>query len=119
MDKCNFAFRLMNYVPPGIVTMIIGLPYYTYVFINCKILLQDEAPGPFFGYVCLVMIHIFMFLLLWSFAQSIMVDPGRVPEWYARLEMERQGMHIPGKLMMIDDPDYKLLAEDAQGGSIE
>lgn len=27
---------------------------------------------------------------------------------YARLEMERQGMHVPSKIMMIDDPDYKL-----------
>ena len=95
-DRCNFAFRLMNYIPPAIVTGIIGIPYYTYTFINCKILLEDEvqplvlthpnyahisqAPGPFFGYVCLSVIHIFMFLLLWSFAQSIMVDPGRVPE---------------------------------------
>lgn len=69
------------------------------------------------------MIHIFMFLLMWSFAQSIMVDPGRVPEWvsaargartglsrcrqYARLEMERQGMHIPGKLLSLPDDDVK------------
>jgi len=50
---------------------------------------------------------------------SVFVDPGRVPEWYARLEMERQGMHVPSKVMMLDDVDYKMLAEDAKGGSIE
>jgi len=60
-----------------------------------------------------------MFFLIWSFAMSITVDPGRVPEWYARLEMERQGMHVPAKLMMSDDKEYQQLAVDVQGGSIE
>eukprot|EP00656_Telonema_subtile_P009364 TRINITY_DN1439_c0_g2_i6.p1 TRINITY_DN1439_c0_g2~~TRINITY_DN1439_c0_g2_i6.p1 ORF type:complete len:203 (-),score=39.04 TRINITY_DN1439_c0_g2_i6:591-1199(-) len=121
-DKCNLAFRLMNYLPPAIVTCVIGWPYYTYVFINSKILLEDEAPGPFFGYVCLVTIHVFMFFLLWSFAQSIMVDPGRVPEWFARLEMERQGMHNPGKLLSLPEEDVKKLQEtlDQMGaGNVE
>merc|ERR1711970_317764 len=76
-----------------VVTGIIAWPYYIYVFVNCKILLEDEAPGPMFGVICLVIHHILVFFLIWSFAMSIMVDPGRVPEWYARLEMERQGVH--------------------------
>eukprot|EP00656_Telonema_subtile_P009358 TRINITY_DN1439_c0_g1_i1.p1 TRINITY_DN1439_c0_g1~~TRINITY_DN1439_c0_g1_i1.p1 ORF type:complete len:350 (-),score=75.17 TRINITY_DN1439_c0_g1_i1:178-1227(-) len=121
-DKCNLAFRLMNYIPPAIVTCVIGWPYYTYVFINCKILLEDEAPGPFFGYLSLILIHVFMFFLLWSFAQSIMVDPGRVPEWFARLEMERQGMHVPGKLLSLPEDDVKKLQEtlDQMGaGNVE
>merc|ERR1712057_121382 len=69
--------------------------------------------------MCLIIHHIVVFFLLWSFAMSIIVDPGRVPEWYARLEMERQGMHVPGKFLAIDDEEYKLFANDAQGGSIE
>merc|ERR1711934_92343 len=115
----NFFLRIINFVPPLVVTLIIAWPYYIYVFINCKLLLADEAPGPMFGVICLVIHHILIFFLMWSFAMSITVDPGRVPEWYARLEMERQGMHVPSKIMMIDDQEYKQLAEDAQGGSIE
>merc|ERR1711934_1259357 len=80
---------------------------------------EDDAPGPMFGVLCLIIHHILVFFLLWSFAMSIIVDPGRVPEWYARLEMERQGMHVPGKFLAIDDEEYKLFANDAQGGSIE
>jgi palmitoyltransferase len=118
-SKYNLLLRLVNFVPPIVVTCIIAWPYYIYVFINCKILLEDEAPGPMFGVICLVIHHILIFFLMWSFAMSITVDPGRVPEWYARLEMERQGMHVPSKIMMIDDAEYKQLAEDAQGGSIE
>merc|ERR1712072_811816 len=118
-NRYNLVLRIINFLPPTVVMMIIAWPYYVYVFVNCNILLQDEAPGPMFGVICLVVHHILVFFLLWSFAMSIMVDPGRVPEWYARLEMERQGMHVPGKLLAIDDPeDYKLVAEDTQG-SIE
>lgn len=118
-SRYNLLLRVVNFVPPMVVTGIIAWPYYIYVFVNCKILLEDEAPGPMFGVICLVLHHILMFLLIWSFTMSIAVDPGRVPEWYARLEMERQGMHVPAKIMMIDDQEYKSLAEDAQGGSIE
>jgi len=117
--KYNTLLRIVNFVPPMVVMGIIALPYYIYVFINCEILLEDEAPGPMFGVMCLIIHHIVVFFLLWSFAMSIIVDPGRVPEWYARLEMERQGMHVPGKFLAIDDEEYKLFANDAQGGSIE
>jgi len=118
-ETYNCALRIVNFVPPLVVCVIIAIPYYIYVFINCKILLADEAPGPMFGVICLSIHHVLIFFLLWSFAMSISVDPGRVPEWYARLEMERQGMHVPSKMMMIEDNEYKQLAEDAQGGSIE
>merc|ERR1712072_285038 len=94
--KYNTLLRIVNFVPPMVVMGIIALPYYIYVFINCDILLQDEAPGPMFGVLCLVIHHILVLFLLWSFSMSIIIDPGRVPEWYARLEMERQGMHVPG-----------------------
>merc|ERR1712216_1030079 len=117
--KYNTLLRIVNFVPPMVVMGIIALPYYIYVFINCEILLEDEAPGPMFGVFCLIIHHLLVFFLLWSFAMSIIVDPGRVPEWYARLEMERQGMHVPGKFLAIDDEEYKLFANDAQGGSIE
>jgi len=116
----SFLLKIVNFIPPMFVTAIITIPYLIYVFINCRILLyEDEAPGPMFGVICMVIHHILIFFLIWSFAMSICVDPGRVPEWYARLEMERQGMHVPAKIMMIDDASYKELAEDAQGGSIE
>merc|ERR1711912_222732 len=105
----NSMMRLVNFVPPFVVTLIITIPYIIYVFINCQMLLEDEAPGPMFGVICLVIHHILIFFLPWSFAMSITVDPGRVPEWYARLEMERQGMHVPSKIMMIDDQEYKKL----------
>lgn len=121
-SKCNLVFRLANYIPPLIVVVIIGWPYYVYTFINCRIYLEDDDPGPFFGIVCLVVIHIFMFFLVWSFAQSILVDPGRVPEWYARLEMERQGMHVPGKYLSIPEADVEKLKEslDEMGaGNVE
>ena len=72
-----------------------------------------------FGVICLVIHHVLMFFLVWSFAMSISVDPGRVPEWYARLEMERQGMHVPAQTMKENDEEYKQLADDAIGGSIE
>lgn len=72
-----------------------------------------------FGVICLVIHHILVFFLMWSFAMSISVDPGRVPEWYARLEMERQGMHVPAQTMKENDEEYRQLAEDAIGGSIE
>jgi len=97
--------------PPFVVIVVITIPYAVYVFINCQIYLDDDAPGPFFGYVCLVVIHILMFFLVWSFIQAIMVDPGRVPEWYARLEMERQGMHIPGKYLDINPEDKEKLQQ--------
>jgi len=112
-DGCN-GFRLMNLGPPSIVVIMIGLPYYVYVRINCKIYLDDDAPGPTFGYLCLGVINTLMFFLIWSFVQSIMVDPGRVPEWYARLEMERQGMHIPGKFLDINPEDKAKLEETLQ-----
>merc|ERR1712072_1558288 len=102
--------------------MIIAWPYYVYVFVNCNILLEDQAPGPMFGVICLVVHHILVFFLLWSFAMSIMVDPGRVPEWYARLEMERQGMHVPGKYLSIPEADVEKLKEslDEMGaGNVE
>merc|ERR1711934_450334 len=115
----NIMMKLVNFFPPFVVCCIIAIPYCIYVLVNCQILLEDEAPGPMFGGICLVIHHILVFFLLWSFIMSITVDPGRVPEWYARLEMERQGMHVPSKIMMIDDQEYKQLAEAAQGGSIE
>jgi len=118
-NRYNLVLRIINFLPPAVVMMIIAWPYYVYVFVNCNILLQDEAPGPMFGVICLVVHHTLVFFLLWSFAMSIMVDPGRVPEWYARLEMERQGMHVPGKLLAIDDPEYQTLANDAAAGSVE
>merc|ERR1712054_620747 len=114
--------RLVNFVPPFVVCIIIFIPYIIYVFVNCKILLEDEAPGPMFGVICLVIHHILVFFLLWSFAMSITVDPGRVPEWYARLEMERQGMHIPGKYLDLPKEDVEQLQQtlDAMGaGSVE
>jgi len=117
--KYNILLRLVNFVPPMVVVFIIVIPYWIYVFINCNMLLQDQAPGPMFGVICLVIHHILIFFLIWSFSMSIMVDPGRVPEWYARLEMERQGMHVPGKFLAGEEQDYKRLAEEAQGGSIE
>merc|ERR1712193_362521 len=115
----NIMMKLVNFFPPFVVCIIIAIPYCIYVRVNCFILLEDEAPGPMFGVFCLVIHHLLVFFLLWSFAMSIIVDPGRVPEWYARLEMERQGMHVPGKFLAIDDEEYKLFANDAQGGSIE
>jgi len=118
-DRYNLMLRIINFVPPAVVVGIIAWPYYVYVFVNCMILLEDEAPGPMFGVVCLVVHHILMFFLVWSFAMSIMVDPGRVPEWFARLEMERQGMHLPDKLLKLDADEYKQLAQESQGGSIE
>ena len=72
-----------------------------------------------FGVICLVIHHVLMFFLVWSFAMSISVDPARVPEWYARLEMERQGMHVPAQTMKENDEEYKQLADDAIGGSID
>jgi len=120
LEYNDFLFRVLNFIPPMVVTGIIGWPYYVYVFVNCKIILEDHAPGPAFGIMCLVVHHILIFLLLWSFAMSITVDPGRVPEWYARLEMERQGMKAPdGGQRLIDQPEHQLLADDAQGGSVE
>merc|ERR1711977_589128 len=121
----NIMMKLVNFFPPFVVCIIIAIPYCIYVRVNCQILLEDEAPGPMFGVICLVIHHILVFFLIWSFAMSIMVDPGRVPEWYARLEMERQGMRVPGstgaagKVPTIDDAEYQLLANDSQGGSIE
>ena len=41
--RCNFMFRALNYAPPGIVVIFIAWPYYTYTFINCKILLEDDV----------------------------------------------------------------------------
>jgi len=68
----------------------------------------------------LVIHHILIFFLIWSFTMSIVVDPGRVPEWYARLEMERQGMHVPGNMFdAADEEQYLKLVAEAQGGSIE
>merc|ERR1712167_102671 len=118
-DRYNCLLRIVNFVPPGVVVGIIAWPYYVYVFVNCEILMEDEVPGPIFGVICLVIHHILMFFLVWSFAMSIMVDPGRVPEWFARLEMERQGMHLPDKLLKLDADEYKQLAQESQGGSIE
>merc|ERR1711934_586668 len=116
----NIMMKLVNFVPPMVVTGIILIPYIIYVFVNCKILLEDKAPGPMFGVICLVIFHILIFFLVWSFSMSIMVDPGRVPEWYARLEMERQGMHVPGNLFeAADEAQYQQLVSEAQGGSIE
>merc|ERR1711934_555371 len=116
----NIMMKLVNFVPPGVVVGIIAWPYYVYVFVNCEILMEDEVPGPMFGVICLVIHHILVFFLIWSFAMSIMVDPGRVPEWYARLEMERQGMHVPGNLFeAADEAQYQQLVSEAQGGSIE
>jgi palmitoyltransferase len=118
-DRYNCLLRIVNFVPPGVVVGIIAWPYYVYVFVNCEILMEDEVPGPMFGVICLVIHHILMFFLIWSFAMSIMVDPGRVPEWFALLEMERQGMHLPDKLLNLDKREYEQLAQESQGGSIE
>jgi len=116
----NIMMKLVNFFPPFVVCIIIAIPYCIYVRVNCFILLEDEAPGPMFGVICLVIHHILVFFLIWSFAMSIMVDPGRVPEWYARLEMERQGMHVPGNLFdAADEAQYQQLVSEAQGGSIE
>jgi len=119
-SKYDLMIRITNFVPPLVVTVIILIPYYIYVFINCKILLEDAAPGPMFGVICLVVHHILAFFLVWSFSMSIMVDPGRVPEWYCRLEMERQGMHVPGKfLSAASEEEFKSLAAEAHTGSVE
>ena len=97
--------RIVNFVPPVFVASLILIPHLIYVFINCRILLEDEvrnarvhvsvsrnsnplsdqAPGPMFGYICLVIHHILLVLLLWSFAMSVFVDPGRVPEWVTQM----------------------------------
>merc|ERR1719178_550177 len=71
-----------------------------------------------FGVASLVIHHILVFFLTWSFVMSIVVDPGRVPEWYARLEMERQGVH-QNTSVALDTEEYKLLANETQGGGIE
>merc|ERR1712224_161528 len=117
MGSINWM-RLINFLPPFFIVIIITVPYCIYVFINCKLLLNDEAPGPMFGVISLVIHHILVFFLTWSFVMSIVVDPGRVPEWYARLEMERQGVH-QNTSVALDTEEYKLLANDTQGGGIE
>merc|ERR1711907_756965 len=117
MGSINWM-RVINMLPPFFIVIIILVPYLIYVLINCRILLEDEAPGPMFGVISLVIHHILVFFLTWSFVMSIVVDPGRVPEWYARLEMERQGVH-QNTSVALDTEEYKLLANETQGGSIE
>jgi len=41
--RYNTVLRIVNFLPPLVVTLIIAWPYYIYVFINCKILLADEV----------------------------------------------------------------------------
>ena len=136
--RCNFMFRALNYAPPGIVVIFIAWPYYTYTFINCKILLEDDVGSALHVYrvfTCLRTADPWTILRLrvphshphlhvlpdlefrpeyhgrsWSSARMGSCSPVALlapDSWmqYARLEMERQGMHIPGKYLDINPED--------------
>ena len=54
------------------VFIVIGVIYYTYVFQ----LFGPRAATHMWARVLLVFFHIFLFMLLWAFLQSMTTDPG-------------------------------------------
>lgn len=70
------------------VLTVIGTIYYTYVFMIWGPRLVGTYPLVFISIenvyvmVLLALFHVFFFLLLWSFFQSMTTDPGQVPVFW-------------------------------------
>lgn len=78
--KSNWAKKACGSVMVGVVIFAVVFVYYVFV-------LKTWAPrlhlkNDYFALPVLIIFHILAFFLVWSFAQTMITDPGEVPIYW-------------------------------------
>ena len=93
---CQFL-RALGSVMVLIVLSLIGLTYYTTVVLVYGPLASEAEPDSYegrFAYGVLVVYHVLILMVLWSYFACVLTEPGRVPDgWTPPPEDEEDGGH--------------------------
>ncbi|GMJ00973.1 hypothetical protein like AT4G00840 [Hibiscus trionum] len=78
------GLRVLGYVMILLVAAIIAVSYYAVVLITCGPDLLRGGYHSFLSFTIVIIFHVLLILLLWSYIRVVLKDPGSVPEnWRA------------------------------------
>lgn len=82
--SCVWCFKAVKWIPVLFIITIVLWSYYAYVFELCVLTVQNTA----YRVIYLLFYHIFFFMFVWSYWQTIFTDIGRVPAKYSLPDSE-------------------------------
>ncbi|KAL1161734.1 hypothetical protein V6Z11_A07G156000 [Gossypium hirsutum] len=78
------GLRVLGYVMILLVAVIVGVSYYAVVSLTYGPLLLRGGFDSFLSFIIVIIFHVLLVLLLWSYIRVVLKDPGSVPEnWRA------------------------------------
>ncbi|XWS76823.1 hypothetical protein CRYUN_Cryun01aG0210600 [Craigia yunnanensis] len=82
--KLCSGLRVLGYFMILLVAAIIGVSYYAVVLLTCGPQLLRGGFHSFLSFTIIIIFHVLLILLLWSYFKVVFKDPGSVPEnWRA------------------------------------
>ncbi|KAJ8955450.1 hypothetical protein NQ318_003550 [Aromia moschata] len=75
---CYWCFKTVKWIPVLFIVTIVGWSYYAYVIQLCLITVESPVKQVLY----LIFYHLFFFMFVWSYWQTIFTDVGRVPPKY-------------------------------------
>ncbi|KAH9731311.1 putative protein S-acyltransferase 12 [Citrus sinensis] len=78
--KLCSGLKVLGYFMILLVAAIIAVSYYAVVVITCGPQLLRGGVHSFFGFSIIILFHILLVMLVWSYVMVVFWDPGSVPE---------------------------------------
>ncbi|KAJ1390813.1 Palmitoyltransferase, DHHC domain [Sesbania bispinosa] len=88
--KLCSGLRVLGYFMILLFAAIVALTYYAVVFISWGPLLFHS---PFFAFSIIILFHILLILLTWSYFMVVVHDPGSVPQNWRPHQLQHQEIH--------------------------
>ncbi|XVE77327.1 hypothetical protein DITRI_Ditri13aG0053600 [Diplodiscus trichospermus] len=100
--KLCSGLRVLGYFMILLVAAIIGVSYYAVVVLTCGPQLLRGGFHSFLSFFIIIIFHILLILLLWSYFRVVFKDPGSVPENWRAVSAE-ENLEVGGSLAAADD----------------
>ncbi|CAN6580832.1 unnamed protein product [Malus baccata var. baccata] len=106
--KLCTALRALGYVMVLVVVAIVGVTYYAVVLVNYLPSILSGGVNFIIAFPLLILFHFLLVMLLWSYFNVVLTDPGRVPpNWRPAID-EETGDEAPlvgsDQSTMVSDP---------------
>ncbi|XP_022757607.1 probable protein S-acyltransferase 12 [Durio zibethinus] len=100
--KLCSGLRVLGYFMILLVAGIIGISYYAVVFLTCGPQLLRGGFHSFLSFAIVIIFHVLLILLLWSYFRVVFKDPGSVPENWRAVSAE-ENLGVGSSLAAVDD----------------
>ncbi|KAK8636197.1 hypothetical protein V6N13_004903 [Hibiscus sabdariffa] len=96
------GLRVLGYVMILLVAAIIGVSYYAVVLLTCGPDLLRGGYHSFLSFTIVIIFHVLLILLIWSYVRVVLKDPGSVPENW-RADFAEENPEVGSSLAAAED----------------